>query len=88
MAFQFTYNSEHQVIICQAYQTCLIPQKTSWIRHLRALPHQLLGTILKTTIQLLEGYNLKTEDQLRQDKPTIPCNRIQGLEIYSGYYCL
>ena len=88
MAFQFTYNSQHQVIVCQAYKTCLIPKKASWGYHLRALPHQLSGNILKTTIKLLENYNLKTEDQLQQDKPYSPCNQIQGLELYSGYYCL
>ncbi|KFY28326.1 hypothetical protein V491_00528 [Pseudogymnoascus sp. VKM F-3775] len=59
-------------------------------RHLRAEPHRLLGSALKSTVQLLSGYELRTVEELRAHKPQPEdeCEQIQQLASYSGSRCL
>jgi hypothetical protein len=57
---------------------------------LRAAPYSLRGAALKTTIELLSSYSLKTVAELKQSKPLAQdgCQRIEGLETYNSYRCL
>jgi hypothetical protein len=86
----FSYNPIHRVVICHICQSCIIPGSTSQTRHLRAKPHGLSGEALKTTIQLLSSYQLRTVDELHTHKPRIEdqCFKIEHLACYSGFHCL
>jgi hypothetical protein len=90
MASGFLYNPLHQVVVCRSCGTCLIPTLTAQERHLRAQPHRLQGDPLKTTVQLLSSYQLRTTEELRHHKPAVDdqCLRIEGLKAYDGYRCL
>jgi Orsellinic acid/F9775 biosynthesis cluster protein D len=57
---------------------------------LRAEPHRLLGPELKTTLELLSSYDLRTLRELKQHKPRIEdqCQAIKHLAVYDGFYCL
>lgn len=88
--FMFSYNPTHQVVVCYICHSCILPRLTSQERHLRAEPHRLLGNVLKTTVQLLSSYNLRTIEELRAHKPQLEdkCEQIQQLTSYSGSRCL
>ena len=53
-------------------------------------PHHLLGEVLKTTVQLLSNYRLKTPEELREQMPRFKdeCVPIEGLARYDGFCCL
>ncbi|PQE31525.1 telomere-associated recq protein [Rutstroemia sp. NJR-2017a WRK4] len=80
----FSYNPVHQVA------SCIIPGSASQTRHLRAEPHRLAGEALKTAVQLLGSYQLRTVDELRAHKPRIEdqCPMVEHLACYPGFYCL
>jgi hypothetical protein len=86
----FSYNVVHQVVVCRACRSCVVPGPSSQERHLRAEPHRLLGAILSTTVQLLSSYNLRSVEELRECKPRLEdkCPLIEHLESYDGFYCL
>ena len=42
----FTYNPIHQVIICHACRSCLVPGPRGQRRHVQAEPHRLMGAAL------------------------------------------
>jgi hypothetical protein len=86
----FSYNPVHQVVVCHVCKSCIIPGCSSQERHLRAEPHRLSGEELKTTVQLLSSYNLRTVEELREHKPRIEdqCQVIEHLACYGGFYCL
>jgi len=58
--------------------------------HLRAEPHRLLGQELKTTLELLGTYSLRTLGELKKYKPRVEdkCQVIEHLAVYSGFYYL
>ena len=87
MTTNFAYNARHQVLVCQACQTCLPPRPTGQLQHLRRRPHHLLGAALKATAARLASYDLRTEDELRQSQPA-GGPPIPGLATYPGYQCL
>jgi hypothetical protein len=85
----FVYNPDHRVIVCRRCKTCLIPKVTSWKSHLRAEPHRMRGQELRTVVELFSSYQLRSVDELRQQKPdrTRPCWRIEGLACFGGQHC-
>ncbi|KAH7413539.1 hypothetical protein BKA64DRAFT_661195, partial [Cadophora sp. MPI-SDFR-AT-0126] len=86
----FSYNSVHRVVICYTCHSCIVPGHRSQEYHMRAEPHRLLGQVLKTTLELLSTYSLRTLGELQQHKPRIEdhCQVIEHLACYSGFYCL
>lgn len=86
----FSYNELHKVVVCQQCKSCIIPSLAGQTRHLRAKPHRLLGDALKTTIELLGSFNLRSVDELRREKPlgSGRCQRIEHLRVYNGFRCL
>ncbi|KIS68291.1 uncharacterized protein UMAG_11065 [Mycosarcoma maydis] len=88
----FIYNAEHGVVVCRRCATCLVPREQSWMKHLRAKPHELKGSYLQLTVEHLATYSLRSSDQLRaQAKDTSrqphPCQPIAGLALYDGFIC-
>ena len=67
----FLYNQEHRVVVCYIYKSCVIPGRRSLERYLRAEPHRLLGIELKTTLELLYSYSLRSIAELKENKPGI-----------------
>jgi hypothetical protein len=65
MALSFSYNAAHRVVICRDCRTCVVPTAAGRENHLRAAPHSLRGAALKTTIELLSSYSLKTVAELK-----------------------
>jgi Orsellinic acid/F9775 biosynthesis cluster protein D len=65
----FPYDPVHQVIICSECGTCVIPGSASQERHLGEKPHQLRGDALRTTLQLLSSYMVRTVKELKASKP-------------------
>jgi hypothetical protein len=57
---------------------------------LRAAPHRLLGDVLKTTLQLLGSYDLRSVEELKEHKPRPEdqCQLIEHLASYDGFSCL
>jgi hypothetical protein len=86
----FSYDPVHQVIICQACQSCVVPGARSQERHLRAPPHRLVGEALRATLQQLRGYQLRTVEELKQSKPQLgdSCPALPYLATYQGLRCL
>ena len=86
----FLYNSTHQVVVCRTCKSCIIPGRRSQERHLQARPHQLSGSVLKETVQLLSSYDLWTLAELREYKPQPgdKCQLLEHLASYSGFSCL
>jgi hypothetical protein len=86
----FIYNPIHKIVVCQACKLSIIPGLGSQERHLRAEPHRLSGDILKTTVQLLSSYDLRTIEELKEHKPRpeANCELIEYLASYDGFYCL
>jgi len=86
----FLYNSTHQVVVCQVCRSCIIPGRRSQERHLRTKPHRLSGNVLKTTVELLDSYCLKTVEELREYTQQLndPCETIKDLASYDGFSCL
>ena len=86
----FSYNSVHRVVICHTCHSCIVPGHRSQEYHLRAEPHRLLGQVLKTTLELLSTYSLRTLGELQQHKPRVEdkCQVIEHLAVYDGFYCL
>jgi hypothetical protein len=87
----FTYNAEHQIIICQRCGTCLLLTTTAWASHLRQEPHRMSGTMLQATIDSFRGLALRTKAELKRHKLTqsecAPSQAIEGLARYAGYRC-
>ena len=79
----FSYNPIHQVVVCHI---CLLYYSST----LRAKPHQLSGDILNTTVQLLSSYDLRTAQELKEQKTRLAaeCQLIEYLASYDGLYCL
>jgi hypothetical protein len=69
MAQSFVYNAAHQVVVCRDCQTYVVPTAAGRENHLRAAPHCLRGEALKTTMELLSSYRLRTAAELKQGKP-------------------
>ena len=86
----FSYDSVHQVVVCHTCHSCNVPGHRSQGYHLRAEPHRLLGQELKTTLELLSTYSLRTLGELKQHKPRVEdkCQVIEHLAVYDGFYCL
>jgi orsellinic acid/F9775 biosynthesis protein OrsD/helicase-like protein/RAD3-like DEAD/DEAH box helicase len=86
----FQYNSTHQVVICEQCASCIVPGRSSQERHLRTKPHRLSGAILKTTVQQLESYSLRTIVELREYARLLlePTKALDGLAIYTGFSCI
>jgi hypothetical protein len=86
----FLYNATHQVVVCQECGSCIIPGARSQERHLRAKPHRLSGDVLKTTVQLLNSYCLRTVEELREYAQQLEgtCEAIEHLTSYDGFCCL
>ena len=86
----FYYNATHQVVVCQACQSGILPGARSQERHLRAQRHRLSGAVLQATLQQLRGYELRTVDQLRQAtrQPGYSCPTLPHLASYAGLRCL
>jgi hypothetical protein len=86
----FPYNSTHQVVMCRACKSCVIPRRQCRERHLRAKPHRLSGSVLKETVRLLSSYDLRTIAKLREHKPQPEdkCQLVEYLASYSGFSCL
>ncbi|KFX97428.1 hypothetical protein O988_04874 [Pseudogymnoascus sp. VKM F-3808] len=76
----FSYNSTYGVVV----HSCVIPGPTSQERHRRAEPHRLLGGVLKSTVQQLSSYDLRTVEELKAHKPRPEdkCEKIQQLSSY------
>jgi hypothetical protein len=57
---------------------------------LRAAPHRLLGDVLKTTLQLLGSYDLRSVEELKEHKPRSEdqYQLIEHLASYNGFSCL
>jgi superfamily II DNA or RNA helicase len=85
----YFYNPTHQVVICEECQSCIKPGHRSQERHLRE-KHQLRGTTLKTTLQLLDSYVLKSVTQLREYVRQLdsPCETLEYLKCFEGVYCM
>ena len=86
----FLHNPDHGVVVCRSCRSCIVPGQSAQERHLRAEPHHLLGEVLKTTVQLLSNYRLKTLEELREQAPQLEdeCGAIEGLARYDGFCCL
>jgi superfamily II DNA or RNA helicase len=92
----FTYDTEHRIIICLLCQTCLSTGGPKyWKRHLQGGQHQLAGPQLKATVNLLQSAygdigRATSIEELRRQRPSrrSPCRRVSGLEVYRGYICL
>ena len=86
----FTYNPIHQVIICHACRSCLVPGPRGQRRHVQAEPHRLMGAALQAQLQVFSGYQLRTVEQLQQLKPQpgSQCAELPHLESYEGLLCL
>ena len=56
---QFGYDADHGVIVCQRCATCLVSRKESWIIHLRAAPHRMIGEELRLIVDHLSTYTNK-----------------------------
>jgi hypothetical protein len=86
----FSYNSVHQVVVCYICYSYIVPGPRSQEYHLRAEPHRLLGQELKTTLELLGTYRLRTLEELKQLKPRVEdeCQVIKHLVVYDGFRCL
>ena len=89
----FLYNLQHRVLVCRDCGTCISATSTGHSRHLRALPHRLVGAALKDMITRLDQFRDRCFNlaELRQFKPRdkkYPCVAIQGLDTYKGYYCM
>ena len=84
----FTYNAGHQVVICKACESCIIPGERSIIRHLREQPHRLKGNELKEVTARLLTYRLRPESELQEYRPSEggrPCPAIEGLPVFGGF---
>ena len=86
----FHYNPTHRVVVCEACRSCIVPNSRSQEWHLRKKPHYLKGKSLKTTVEQLGGYSLRSvlELKVRQPLPEDRCTVIPYLEKYSGFTCL
>jgi len=86
----FSYDPIHRVVVCRLCSSCVVPGRRSQERHLRAKPHRLTGDTLKTTVQLLDSYDLRTVAELREHKPRARDERrpIEHLASYDGFSCL
>jgi hypothetical protein len=86
----FSYNPIHKVVVYYLYSSCVVPGRRSQERHLRAEPHQLTGDPLKTTVQLLNSYDLRTIGELREHKPRArnEYRPIEHLVSYDSFYYL
>lgn len=86
----FSYNTEHQVVICHTCRSCIAPGRASQERHLRSHPHRLLGNELASTLELFSSYRARGLGELREYKPRIEdsCGIIEHLTCYDGFYCL
>jgi hypothetical protein len=86
----FPYDPTHQVVVCRACKSCIIPGRHSQERHLRAKPHRLSGSALKETVHLLSSYDLRAVAELREHKPRPrdECQPVEHLASYSGFSCL
>ena len=85
----FLYNPIHQVIVCQACGSCIIPGRSGQERHLRRAPHLLSGDVLRATLTRFSTYKLRTLQQLQEHKPQVTdkCSIIPYLTSYAGFYC-
>jgi len=88
----FSYNSEHQVIVCSDCHSCIVPGRSSQTRHLRN-KHHLNGDTLKATLQRFSSYNVRTIKELQASKPKAEhgdkvAASIKDLAIYKGFRCL
>lgn len=90
VSVMFSHNPVHQVVVCHACRSCVVPGSSGQERHLRGEPHRLLGATLSTTVQLLSSYDLRTVEELKEHKPRLEdkCPLIENLESYDGVYCL
>ena len=61
--------------------SCVVPGQSGQEWHLLADPHRLLGDVLKTTVQLLSIYELKTTEELEDQAHMLRdgCAPIEGL---------
>lgn len=86
----FSFDPIHKVVVCHLCSSCIVPGLRSQERHLRAKPHRLTGDTLKTTVQLLDSYDLRTVEELREHRPRTrdECRPIEHLASYDGFYCL
>ena len=86
----FSYNPIHRVVVYHLYSSYIIPSLRSQERHLRAKPHRLTSDTLKITVQLLNSYDLRTIEELREHKPRAKdeCRLIEYLVSYNGFYYL
>jgi hypothetical protein len=87
---RIVHDVAHGIAVCCECETALILDTTSLERHFRAKPHQLSSGALKTTVQLVLAYRLKSVRELKLQKPRREdkCRRIQHLAAYQGYTCL
>jgi Orsellinic acid/F9775 biosynthesis cluster protein D len=90
MPVRIVHDGAHGIAVCCECETALIPDTASLERHFRARPHRLSGGALKTTVQLVLAYGLKSVRELKLQKPRREhkCRRIQHLAAYQGYACL
>ena len=86
----FSYNPVHRVVVYHLYSSCIIPSLRSQERHLRAKLYRLTSDTLKTTVQLLDSYDLRTIEELREHKPRArdECRPIEHLVSYNSFYYL
>jgi hypothetical protein len=86
----FSYDPIHRAVVCHLCSSYIIPGLRSRERHLRAKPHRLTSDTLKATVQLLNSYNLRTIEELREHKPRArdEYRPIEHLASYTSFYYL
>ena len=86
----FLYDLTHQVVVCSACKSCILPERCSQERHLQSEPHRLFGDALDTAVELLSSYGLRTVRELRECRPQPgdKCPPIEQLASYAGFHCL
>ena len=86
----FVYNPAHGVVVCRTCGTCIGAQPRAQERHLRSQPHQLCGETLKAVLGQLSGYVLRSDEELRANKPvaSVGCPAIEHLAVYEGWRCV
>lgn len=96
----FTFDTEHLVVVCRACEKCVSPTQSGVQRHLGGPPHNLRGETKKATAELLlTGYGqLRSLEELEEEAERLNRVRAQtgqlgravkGLRRYAdGLYCL
>lgn len=85
----FTYNSDHQVLVCEQCRSCIVPRLAAFVSHIRRKPHYLCKAEQKALTVFYAQLKLRSVEELitRCRGEDGPFNSIHRLQIKSGFLC-